>query len=263
MPEEIVSTTPLLYSTAQMDNFYAALARGIVKPTGIMNYLQHLFIAERCPAGASVLDVCCGRGLQVPLLTRYAPTIDQYVGVDISQANLDEAQEVIWYADGHLPPFPCEFIRGDACFLASFLHRHFDVVIYTSALEHLEREAGAASLEQVTRLLADGGTLYLSTPRTEGPPPRTLQHRVHIYEWGKAEVEGVLKQCHLTITACYGLLPPADALLADAIVARFGDGAGAWFQQMQQGVPHAFLAPIVATAFPEVATELLYVCQKA
>ena len=250
-------------STSQMDNFYLALAGGIAKPTGIMNYMQHLFIAQQCPEGASVLDMCCGRGLQVPLLKRYAPAVGCYVGVDISQANLDEAQAVMRYGDGQYPLFPYEFIRGDVRFLTSFLHRQFDVVVYTSALEHLERDAGIASLEQGAQALREHGTLYLSTPRTEGPLPRQLQHRVHCYEWDREELEQVLATLRLTIIACYGLLPPADDVLAPVIASRFGEGAAAWFQDMRRFVPPAFLAPVMASSFPEVATELLFVCQKS
>ncbi len=43
------------YSVNQMDDFYDALLTGEVKLTGVMNYVQRLFIAERCPAG-------CGSG---------------------------------------------------------------------------------------------------------------------------------------------------------------------------------------------------------
>jgi ubiquinone/menaquinone biosynthesis C-methylase UbiE len=246
-----------------MDNFYLALAGGMAKPTGVMNYVQHLFIAQHCPEGASVLDMCCGRGLQVPLLKRYAPAVGCYVGVDISQANLDEAQAVIRYGDGQCPLFPYEFLRGDVRFLTSFLHRQFDVVVYTSALEHLERDAGIVSLEQAVRVLAESGTFYLSTPRTDGPLPRQLQHRVHIYEWGREELEQVLATLHLTIIARYGLLPPADDVLTPVIASRFGEGAAAWFQDMQRSVPPAFFAPIMASSFPEVATELLFVCRKS
>ena len=63
-----------------------------MKPTGIMNYIQRLFIAERCGPGARVIDVCCGRGLQLPVLYRYAPHIACYLGLDITQAHLDEAR---------------------------------------------------------------------------------------------------------------------------------------------------------------------------
>src|SRR2546430_15942446 len=85
--------TPMIgpYSANQMDNFYAALAAGEVKPTGVMNLMQRLYIAQRCAPGARVVDVCCGRGLQLPGLYRYAAHIASYTGLDISPANLAEA----------------------------------------------------------------------------------------------------------------------------------------------------------------------------
>src|SRR6266851_9049680 len=89
--------TPMigLYSTNQMDDFYAALGRGEAKPSGLMNLLQHLLVAERCAPSARVIDVCCGRGLALPLLFRYAPGIERYVGLDISADNLGEARQRI------------------------------------------------------------------------------------------------------------------------------------------------------------------------
>lgn len=74
-----------------MDNFYAAFAAGAIKPTNVMNYLQHLVIAERCHASDWVLDVCCGRALQVPLLKHLVPDLGGYIGIDIAEQNLQEA----------------------------------------------------------------------------------------------------------------------------------------------------------------------------
>jgi hypothetical protein len=96
LPEQYATRpgTPMVgpYSTNQMDDFYHALARGEAKPSGLMNLLQHLIVAEQCAPDSRVLDVCCGRGLALPLLYRYAPKIARYVGLDISVDNLDEAK---------------------------------------------------------------------------------------------------------------------------------------------------------------------------
>jgi ubiquinone/menaquinone biosynthesis C-methylase UbiE len=251
-----------LYSLAQMDNFYAAFAAGHIKPTSVMNYLQHLFIAERCRPGDWVLDVCCGRALQVPILRHLASSLGGYVGVDISQEHLEEAQVVLRYGDGNPPPFPCEFFLGDATCDLTRLNRLFHVVIYTSALEHMEKAAGIASLRQVAQVLHPEGTFYLSTPRTAGPPPRTLQHRVHIYEWDKEELEEELARLGFRVLTCAGLLPPEPALLVAALQERFGPGAVSWFEQMQQLIPHPFFSSLCAVALPEIATELLYVCRR-
>lgn len=162
------------YSPAQMDNFYQAFAAGRIKPTSVMNYLQHLFIAERCRSGQWLLDVCCGRGLQVPLLKYLVPTLGGYIGVDRASENLQEALEVIRYG-GENVPFPYEFIQADVTSDLTKLHpgHLFDVVVYTSALEHMEKDAGIASLQQVYQVLHPQGVFYLSTPNTCGPAPKT------------------------------------------------------------------------------------------
>src|SRR5579862_8426413 len=115
------------YSQSQMDDFYQAFAAGRVKPTSVMNYIQHLVIAERIQPGNWVLDVCCGRGLQIPLLKHRIPALGGYVGVDISPENIEEAASVIRYGDGNPPPFPYAFVQGDVTCDLTRLGRVFDV----------------------------------------------------------------------------------------------------------------------------------------
>ncbi len=247
------------YSTSQMDNFYEALAMGMVKPSGIMNYIQHLFIAERCPSEASVLDICCGRGLFIPVLKTRAPHIADYVGVDISLDNLHEAQQTISKVGGC--PFECKLVQGDATKLSALFTRTFDVIIYTSAVEHLDRDAGIQSIHQASKLLSKDGHLYLSTPRTLLETPRRLQYKVHVYEWDREEIEGVLNEAGLQIENSIGLLPPEDEILEPAIKSRFGISSVAWFREMRKFIPAPFLASVSAVCFPVVAKELLYVCK--
>lgn len=252
------------YSCAQMDNFYQAFAAGAVKPTSVMNFMQHLVIAQGCRPDDWVLDVCCGRALQVPILKSVAPDIGGYLGLDISTENIQEASQVIRYGDGLPPSFSCQFVQGDATVDLTRLNRLFDVIAYTSALEHMEKEAGRASLQQVALVLHPQGTFYLSTPNTPGGlGPKKLQHpRAHVYEWNRHEVEEELTRIGLTITDCYGLLSPDAALITETLKTRFGSGASAWFEEMRKSVPSPFLGPLVASALPEIATELLYVCRR-
>jgi SAM-dependent methyltransferase len=257
--------TPMIgpYSVNQMDDFYAALAVGQVKPTGIMNYIQRMFVAERCPTGARVVDVCCGRGLQLPVLYRYRSDIDSYLGLDISSDNLAEARTRVTELDRlYGRDFPIEFCRCDVS--APWpMAATFDVAVYTSALEHLPRELGVASLRRTAAALAPTGRLYLSTPNTAGPPPRKLQHRVHVYEWSDAEVRDVLTDAGLVVETVVGLLPPAEADLAVALERAYGQGAAAWYRDLRAVVPSAFLDAVSAATVPDVAVELLYVCAPA
>lgn len=257
--------TPMIgaYSVHQMDDFYAALGRGEVKPTGIMNYLQRLFIAERTRPGDRMVDVCCGHGLQLPVLYRYRPDLGGYTGLDISPDNLTEGRRRLAALNADYPTrFPVDFHEIDVSQPWPRLER-FDIAVYTSALEHLPREAGIASLRRTAAALAAAGRLYLSTPNTPGPAPRKLQHRVHVYEWSHEELTAVLDEVGLQIEHTVGILPPpTPQATEDAVVRRFGDQAAALYRRMREYAPAALLGPLVSTALGEDATEVLYVCSR-
>ena len=257
--------TPMIgpYSVNQMDDFYRALADGQVKPTGVMNYVQRLYIAERCLPGAAVVDVCCGRGLQLPVLYRYVAHIASYTGLDIAPEHLGEARERVEQLDCAYGkrPFRIEFAECDVSEPWPAMPPA-DVVVYTSALEHLPRDRGAASLRRAATALAADGVLYLSTANTPGEPPRLLQHGVHVYEWSDAELRTVLKNAGLTVEDAVGLLPPSAETITAVLATRYGDGAAAWYARLAETVPEPFLAPISAAALGDAAAEILYVCRR-
>lgn len=257
--------TPMIgpYSTNQMDDFYAALYRGEAKASGLMNLMQHLIVAERCAPGARVLDVCCGRGLALPLLRRYTPEIERYVGLDISSENLNEARErIAFLRETYGGLFPVQLVECDVAKPWPQLPA-FDVALYTSALEHLPFELGARSLRSTAQSLAPGGVLFLSTPQAFGPPPRPLQYRVHVYEWSREEVEQVVGEAGLVVEDVMGLLPPEPEVVADELVERYGQGAADWYRDLAARVPRALLGTVSAVSVPKRATELLYVCRRA
>lgn len=257
--------TPMIgvYSVNQMDDFYTALAAGEVKPTGIMNYLQRLLITQRCRPGDRVLDVCCGRGLQLPVLYRYRPDLATYVGLDISAENLAGATARQATLDAaHPRGFSIEFHQCDVAAPWPEVGS-FDVVVYTSALEHLPRELGITSLRNTAAALAPSGRLYLSTPNTPGEWPRKLQHRVHVYEWSHQELTTVLDAVGLVMEEAVGILPPPIPAQTEAAVAeRYGGGAAEFYRAMQEFAPDALLGPVVATALGEAASEVLYICSR-
>jgi SAM-dependent methyltransferase len=267
-PEPVYQTrpgTPMIgpYSVNQMDDFYDALGHGQVKPSGVMNYVQHLYVAERCPPGAGVVDVCCGRGLQLPALYRYAPHIERYVGLDIAPGKLAEARQRVGELNRRYggQPFDVELIECDVAGQWPDIGP-FDVAVYTSALEHLPRELGIMSLRQVAAALADSGHLYLSTPNTVGDPPRPLQCGVHVHEWSTSELRPVLADAGLDIGDMIGLLPPPPEQVASALIERFGPGAASWYLHLRDTVPAPFLDTMAAAAIPDAATEVLYFCAR-
>lgn len=251
------------YSVHQMDDFYSALERGEVKATGVMNYVQHLVAAQRCPKAAVVVDVCCGRGLQLPVLYCYAPQVSRYIGLDIAEDNLREArQRVADLEREHGQAFPVDLVVWDVAEPWPDLPPA-DVMVYTSALEHLPRRQGEASLRHAAAALAPGGRLFLSTPNTTGPHPRPLQHRVHVYEWDRAELQPLLeKECGLQVEQVIGLIPSDDGELETAARSAYGDAAVVWVRDLRALLPAAFLDVVLAAALPSAAKELLYVCRR-
>lgn len=257
--------TPMIgpYSINQMDDFYAAFASGEVKSSGVMNCAQHLYVTQRCQPGDRVVDVCCGGGLALPLLFRYAPRIAGYAGLDISAANLKQAAARARLARERWgEAFPVSLVECDVSAPWPREASGADVIIYTASLEHLPRAAGAASLARAAAALAPDGTLYLSTPITPGAHPKLLQYGVHVYEWDAAELRDVLGDRGLAVAGEIGLLPPDSATVSAGLREAYGDAAADWYARLHETVPAAILDTVAAAALPRLAAEVMFVCRR-
>jgi len=257
--------TPMIgpYSINQMDDFYAAFASGEVKSSGVMNCAQHLYVTQRCQPGDRVVDVCCGGGLALPLLFRYAPRIAGYAGLDISAANLKQAAARARLARERWgEAFPVSLVECDVSAPWPLEASGADVIIYTASLEHLPRAAGAASLARAAAALAPDGTLYLSTPITPGAHPKLLQYGVHVYEWDAAELRDVLGDRGLAVAGEIGLLPPDSATVSAGLREAYGDAAADWYARLRETVPAAILDTVAAAALPRLAAEVMFVCRR-
>jgi SAM-dependent methyltransferase len=103
----------------------------------------------RTPPSAQVLDVGCGTGANLRLLADYG-------FLDVT--GLDRSEDAIrWCAEKGLP----EVTSGDLCDLP-FPDAHFDLVLATDVLEHIDDEA--AALSELRRVLRPGGTLMVTVP---------------------------------------------------------------------------------------------------
>src|SRR5262245_28038384 len=74
-------------TTYQMRNFYRQFNDGFFSRLDVFNYASHHWIAKH--AHGHVLDVCCGRGLVLPLLRYHGKGIESYTGLDIEPANAE------------------------------------------------------------------------------------------------------------------------------------------------------------------------------
>lgn len=274
--EDDMDPTEILCTTYQMRNFYRQMADGLFSNLDIMNYMQHQHILQYMRKGSRVLDVCCGRSLMLPLMRWHKKNIHSYTGVDISEPNIREARR--WSAIKKIEgkedyyPFPVDYVLANVAEMTQHLPEdaQFDVIIYTSSIEHMQRDAGAQSLRECFKLLAPGGTLFISCPNTqEKKDPYDTQYAAHLYEWDVRELSEELIRTGFKIQKSFGLVMKKrkmDKFFTewDRIAASTG-GAVNWsmiYKVFKAYMPTAWLCAIMPIAFPEAADEVALVCTK-
>lgn len=117
------------------------------------------------PLSAQVLDVGCGTGANLRLLAELG-------FADVT--GLDRSPDAIrWCREKQLPPVQCGDLRA-----LPFPENHFDLVLATDVLEHVEEPAAAVA--ELRRVLRTGGTLIVTVPAFEslwGPQDEVSHHK--------------------------------------------------------------------------------------
>lgn len=135
-------------------------------------------VAKQVEAGTTVLDVGCGDGFLLGLLTGAGRRL---VGVEMETAALAWAREKLAGEDGW------SVLRGSA-YALPVPSDTFDVVTMTDVIEHLP--APAASLAEIARVLKPSGRLVLTTPKFR--PDRKWDER-HEREYRPEEMRAALE----------------------------------------------------------------------
>lgn len=107
--------------------------------------------------GATVVDVGCGDGWLVRLLTRKGAHV---TGVEVSPKHLQHAQQIPPVGDEH-------YIQGIAEDLP-LPSRSADIVIFFNSLHHVDKHGLLKALREAARVLKSGGILFISEPLAEG-----------------------------------------------------------------------------------------------
>jgi SAM-dependent methyltransferase len=265
--EDGMDRRTLVATTYQMRNFYKDLSGGWVDPLQVMNYVQHHTIATE--ATGAVLDVCCGRGLMLPVLRYYAKgRVTSYVGVDIAPENAKYMTERV--SDGkplaecqggaslaEYYPFTVEFVESKA----SQMHQHpalrdrtrLDSIIYTSAIEHMQKDEGEASLAACRALAAPAATLWLTCPNTpEDRDGYDTRYRAHIYEWKLSELRAALGRTGWRVEKTYGVAIGQRKLEEQMRKA----GMAHVYEKIRAHVAPQWVSPVLAAIFPGASDEV-------
>lgn len=261
----------VLCTTYQMRNFYQQLRDGFFSNLDIMNYIQHHEAACLAKKGWNVLDVCCGRSLMLPLLRYHAKQIHSYTGVDICKTNIKEAMRgASRSAAGH--PLTVEELRTyypfrvawKLCNVAEMTKviapESMDFVIYTSALEHMHKDVGTASLKECYKVMKPGAMMFLSCPNTPGNGYNT-QYAAHVYEWGYDELKDMLYSLNFKIENEVGLVMGAKEL--KEFYERMPDNPlKQFYHKLANYMPTEWLTAVMAIPFPKASKEILFIVRK-
>ena len=248
-------------TTYQMRSFYRQLGDGFFTNLDVMNYIQHHRAAMMIRKGWNVLDVCCGRSLMLPLIRYHAKDIGEYVGVDISEKNLNEAQtrcptgKDIDHRERY--PFRHSWVQADVAEMSKHLQaNHFDLVIYTSAIEHMTKDAGAQSLRECRAVAKPGATLFLSSPNTSGG--QETQYAAHLYEWPMSELQAEAQRSGWRVDEVVGLVAnirDIERMIAVQPALRKA------YEAQAKHLPREWLTALWGIPFPQIAKEVLWVCK--
>lgn len=262
--EEGMDRQEVYATTYQMRNFYQQLRDGYFSDLDVFNYIQHHQVARMVGAGNHLLDVCCGRGLLLPLLRYRCKDLGSYTGVDIEPRNARFLERRVTdgkpLEEGYYP-FPVNFVECDAARMAGderLSARRFQVLVYTSALEHMHPDVGRSTLRQCRALAAPRALLILTSPRRQpGADGYRTRYRAHVYEWTREEIEAGLEASGWEIETVYGLTIGGEELGMAAEEAGLGEAVS----RLRALIPAEWHRPLLAPLFPERASELAYVCR--
>lgn len=185
-----------------------------VYPDGSFIFQCHLFgyqhLASLLPARARVLDVACGEGYGAAVLAaRDGVTC---VGVDLDPGLLARAADRYRAA---------RFCAGDALRLP-FPDGAFDAVGALQVIEHLPGERTDAFVDELARVCAPGGFVYVTTPNIDRLPATASKefNPHHLRDFNIAELRAVLSRRFDDVTLFGQMLDESrahvQALLAGA-----------------------------------------------
>lgn len=253
-------------TTYQMRNFYFQFKDGFISNLDVMNYIQHFKAALMAKKNMTVVDVCCGRSLMLPLLRYYAKDIKNYIGVDISEANIKEAKRGANHKglkEEDLKtyyPFDVDWIMTCCSKMAEHIeHGSADLVIYTSAIEHMHKDVGYQSLKECYKIMNDNSIMFLSCPNTPGNGYNT-QYAAHIYEWGYDELKEALDEIGFETTQEVGLVMGAKEM--DEFYATQPTEIQEFYKKLRAYIPTQFLTAIMGVPYPKVSKEILFFVRK-
>ena len=255
----------VLATTYQMRNFYRQFGDGYFSRADVFNYVSHHQIARWAAKrpGNRLLDVCCGRGLLLPLLRYNAKELGSYTGLDIEPRNATWRDHRVTdgkpldLAGGYYP-WPTGFVAGDVAEAEALLAgRRFDFIVYTASIEHMHPDHGARSLYGLRAVADPSALLVLTAPNTpEGQDGYDTSKRAHVYEWKLSELRTALDAAGWQVLDMWGVDISVSTLAGVMREPRL-------LERLRKFIPPDWLGPMLAAPYPEQSSEVGLLCMPA
>lgn len=259
-----VPVDEILCTTYQMRNFYHQLRDGFFTDLDVMNYIQHLAAARMVKKDSIILDVCCGRGLLLPLLRYHNKGIRKYIGVDIQEKNIESKVKNICNGKPINPkdhfPFETEWIISNVAEMSTKIKDKIDFIIYTSAIEHMHKDFGEKSIYECRKVIRKGGTMFLSCPNTpENQSGYNVQYKAHVYEWKLSELRAVLQKAGFRIIKEIGLTGSISDF--KQVLKSMPPALKTYFETLIEYMPTEFIKPYLFLTLPKLSKEVLLIVE--
>jgi SAM-dependent methyltransferase len=267
--EDGMDPTEVYCTDYQMRCFYKQMGDGFFSQLDIFNYIQHHKAVMMMKKGDRILDACCGRGLLLPMIRWYKKDIKEYVGVDISEANINAQKrwsgaKKIDNMEEYYKTFKITHLIESVEFMDKKLeHNSFDMIIYTSSIEHMQKDSGYRSLENCFNLIKRHGTLFLSCPNTMNKKdPYDTQYKAHLYEWDLEELKEALEKVGFHIHDVFGLTAKVDEFDEFINSNKTCEATKKIYGRMKEYLPTPWLMSFFPILYPEAASEVLILAGK-
>jgi len=254
----------ILCTTYQMRNFYLQFRDGFFSDLDFMNYVQHYKAVKMMKGDMTVLDVCCGRSLLLPLIRYYTKDIKKYIGVDIKKENIrlnvDIRNGKAIDPKKHYP-FDVEFVISNVAEMSDKIKDKIDFVVYTSAIEHMHKDHGEKSLNECSSVMKRGAKIFLSCPNTpENQDGYDVRYKAHVYEWKISELEDELRKNKFKILKKIGLIGKSSDF--KNAIKKMPTVLQKYFNEIIDYMPREFLTSFLYVPFPELSTEVLIIAER-
>ena len=136
----------------------------------IREHLIRYVLAMDSIVGKDVLDIACGTGYGMYLMSYLAKSVSGY---DYSQEAIDEAKKFPYRCDCCLEIRNLEEDKS----LSNHKHKEFDVITCFETIEHVINPK--ILLKNMKAATKEGGIIYISTPNDLKKTDKNKWHKVH------------------------------------------------------------------------------------